>query len=47
MVGLDAGDSYQISAAAVRQGLMHENRALNLLGIYAVDKTGPLASPAP
>ncbi len=44
---LKAGDSYQIPAGAVHDAKVSGDKALKVLGIYVVDKTKPLASPAP
>jgi quercetin dioxygenase-like cupin family protein len=44
---LKAGDSYSIPAGAVHDARVHGDKALKVLGIYIVDKTRPLASPAP
>ena len=44
---LKAGDSYSIPAGAVHDAKVHGDKALKVLGIYVVDKTKPLASPAP
>lgn len=44
---LKAGDSYQIPAGAVHDAKTHGDKSLKVLGIYVVDKTKPLASPAP
>jgi quercetin dioxygenase-like cupin family protein len=44
---LKAGDSYSIPADAVHDAKVHGDKALKVLGIYVVDKTKPLASPAP
>lgn len=44
---LKAGDSYSIPASAVHDAKVHGDKALKVLGIYVVDKTKPLASPAP
>ena len=44
---LKAGDSYQIPAGVVHDAKTHGDKALKVLGIYVVDKTKPLASPAP
>jgi quercetin dioxygenase-like cupin family protein len=44
---LKAGDSYAIPAGAVHDARVHGDKALKVLGIYVVDKTKPLASPAP
>ncbi|MCK1625710.1 cupin domain-containing protein [Bradyrhizobium sp. 160] len=44
---LKVGDSYQIPAGAVHDAKTHGDKSLKVLGIYVVDKTKPLASPAP
>ena len=44
---LKAGESYQIPAGAVHDAKAHGDKSLKVLGIYVVDKTKPLASPAP
>ncbi|MCK1541527.1 cupin domain-containing protein [Bradyrhizobium sp. 179] len=44
---LKAGDSCQIPAGAVHDAKTHGDKSLKVLGIYVVDKTKPLASPAP
>ena len=44
---LKAGDSYSIPAGAVHDAKVHGDKPLKVLGIYIVDKTKPLASPAP
>jgi quercetin dioxygenase-like cupin family protein len=44
---LKAGDSYQIPAGVVHDAKAHGDKSLKVLGIYVVDKTKPLASPAP
>jgi quercetin dioxygenase-like cupin family protein len=44
---LKAGDSYAIPAGAVHDAKVHGDKPLKVLGIYVVDKTKPLASPAP
>jgi quercetin dioxygenase-like cupin family protein len=43
---LKPGDSYQIPAGAVHDAKVHEGKHLKVLGVYVVDKTKPLASPA-
>jgi quercetin dioxygenase-like cupin family protein len=43
---LKAGDSYQIPASAVHDAKAGD-KPLKILGVYVVDKTKPLASPAP
>ncbi|WP_249122974.1 MULTISPECIES: cupin domain-containing protein [unclassified Bradyrhizobium] len=44
---LKAGDSYAIPAGVVHDAKVHGDKALKVLGIYIVDKTKPLATPAP
>lgn len=44
---LRAGDSYQIPAGVVHDAKAHGDKAMKVLGVYVVDKTKPLASPAP
>ncbi len=44
---LKAGDSYQIAAGVVHDAKAHGDKAMKVLGVYVVDKTKPLASPAP
>ena len=44
---LKAGDSYQIPAGVVHDAKAHGDKAMKVLGVYIVDKTKPLASPAP
>jgi quercetin dioxygenase-like cupin family protein len=44
---LKAGDSYSIPAGAVHDARVHGDKALKVLGIYVVDKTKPMTSPAP
>jgi quercetin dioxygenase-like cupin family protein len=44
---LKAGDSYSIPAGVVHDAKVRGDKALKVLGIYVVDKTRPLASPAP
>jgi quercetin dioxygenase-like cupin family protein len=43
---LKAGDSYQIPAGAVHNAKAGD-KSFKVLGIYIVDKTKPLATPAP
>jgi quercetin dioxygenase-like cupin family protein len=45
-VKLKAGDSYQIPAGAVHNAKAGD-KPFKVLGIYIVDKTKPLATPAP
>src|SRR5450432_636632 len=44
---LKAGDSYMIPAGTVHDAKVHGDKPLKVLGVYVVDKTKPLASPAP
>jgi len=44
---LKAGDSYMIPAGRAHDANVHGDKALKVLGVYVVDKTKPLASPAP
>ena len=44
---LKAGDSYAIPAGAVHDAKTHGDKSLKVLAVYVVDKTKPLASPAP
>jgi quercetin dioxygenase-like cupin family protein len=44
---LKAGDSYAIPAGVVHDAKVHGDKALKVLAVYVVDKTKPLASPAP
>jgi quercetin dioxygenase-like cupin family protein len=44
---LKAGDSYAIPAGAVHDVKAAGDKPVKLLGIYVVDKTRPLATPAP
>lgn len=46
-IRLKAGDSYQIPAGAVHDVKVIGDKPTKVLGIYIVDKTKPLASPAP
>ena len=43
---LKPGDSYQIPAGAVHDAKVHGDKSMKVLGVYVVDKTTPLASPA-
>jgi quercetin dioxygenase-like cupin family protein len=43
---LKAGESYSIPAGVVHDAKVHGDKSLKVLGIYVVDKTKPLASPA-
>ena len=45
-VKLKAGDSYQIPAGAIHNAKAGD-KSFKVLGIYIVDKTKPLATPAP
>lgn len=42
-----AGDSFQIPAGVVHDAKVHGDKNVKVLGVYVVDKTKPLASPAP
>lgn len=44
---LKAGDSFQIPAGVVHDAKVHGDKGLKVLGVYVVDKTKPLATPAP
>ena len=44
---LKAGDSYSIPAGVVHDAKVHGDKAVKVLAVYVVDKTKPLASPAP
>lgn len=44
---LKAGDSYQIPAGAVHDAKADGGKPMKVLGVYVVDKTKPMASPAP
>ncbi|MGY4307566.1 quercetin dioxygenase-like cupin family protein [Bradyrhizobium sp. USDA 4369] len=44
---LKPGDSFQIPAGVVHDAKVHGDKGLKVLGVYVVDKTRPLASPAP
>jgi quercetin dioxygenase-like cupin family protein len=44
---LKAGDSYSIPAGVPHDAKVSGDKPLKVLGIYIVDKTRPLASPAP
>jgi quercetin dioxygenase-like cupin family protein len=44
---LKAGDSYSIPAGVIHDAKVHGDKPLKVLGVYIVDKTKPLASPAP
>jgi quercetin dioxygenase-like cupin family protein len=44
---LKAGDSYEIPAGVVHDAKVHGDKPLKVLGVYVVDRTKPLASPAP
>ena len=43
---LKPGDSYQIPAGAIHDAKVHGDKSMKVLGVYVVDKTKPLASPA-
>lgn len=43
---LKSGDSYSIPAGAVHDAKTHGDKHMKVLGVYVVDKTKPLASPA-
>lgn len=43
---LKAGDSYTVPAGAIHDAKVSGDKPLKVLGIYIVDKTRPLASPA-
>ena len=44
---LKPGDSYQIPPGAIHDAKVSGDKPLKVLGIYVVDKTKPLATPAP
>jgi quercetin dioxygenase-like cupin family protein len=44
---LKAGDSYAIPAGVVHDARVHGEKPLKVLAIYIVDKSKPLATPAP
>ena len=44
---LKAGDSYSIPAGVVHDAKVRGDKAAKVLAVYVVDKTKPLASPAP
>jgi quercetin dioxygenase-like cupin family protein len=44
---LKAGDSYAIPAGVVHDAKVHGDKPLKVLAIYIVDKSKPLATPAP
>ena len=44
---LKAGDSYQIPIGAVHDAKVSGDKPLKVLTVYIVDKTKPLATPAP
>jgi quercetin dioxygenase-like cupin family protein len=44
---LKAGDSYAIPAGVVHDAKVHGDKSAKVLAVYVVDKTKPLASPAP
>jgi quercetin dioxygenase-like cupin family protein len=42
-----AGDSYAIPAGVVHDAKVHGDKSAKVIAVYVVDKTKPLASPAP
>jgi quercetin dioxygenase-like cupin family protein len=44
---LKAGDSYQVSTGVIHDAKVSGDKALKVLTVYIVDKSKPLASPAP
>lgn len=44
---LKAGDSYAIPAGVVHDAKVHGDKGAKVIAVYVVDKTKPLASPAP
>jgi quercetin dioxygenase-like cupin family protein len=44
---IKAGDSYAIPAGVVHDAKVHGDKAAKVLAVYVVDKTKPLATPAP
>lgn len=44
---LKAGDSYSIPAGVVHDAKVHGDKGAKVIAVYVVDKTKPLASPAP
>ena len=44
---LKAGDSYSIPAGVAHDARVHGDKPLKVIATYVVDKTKPLASPAP
>jgi quercetin dioxygenase-like cupin family protein len=44
---LKAGDSYAIPAGVVHDAKVHGDKSAKVLAVYVVDKTKPLATPAP
>jgi quercetin dioxygenase-like cupin family protein len=44
---LKAGDSYAIPAGIVHDAKVHGDKSAKVIAVYVVDKTKPLASPAP
>jgi quercetin dioxygenase-like cupin family protein len=44
---LKPGDSYSIPAGVVHDAKVHGDKAAKVLAVYVVDKTKPLATPAP
>jgi quercetin dioxygenase-like cupin family protein len=44
---LKAGDSYTIPAGVIHDAKVHGDKSAKVLAVYVVDKTKPLATPAP
>ncbi|MBB5048643.1 quercetin dioxygenase-like cupin family protein [Rhodopseudomonas rhenobacensis] len=44
---LKAGDSYAIPAGVVHDAKVHGDKSAKVIAVYVVDKTKPLATPAP
>jgi quercetin dioxygenase-like cupin family protein len=44
---LKAGDSYQIAAGVPHDAKVSGDKPLKVLGVYVVDKSKPMATPAP
>ena len=44
---LKAGDSYQVATGVIHDAKVSGDKPLKVLTVYIVDKTKPLASPAP
>jgi quercetin dioxygenase-like cupin family protein len=44
---LKAGDSYQVPAGAIHDAKVSGDKPLKVLAVYVVDKSKPLATPAP